>query len=172
MEAPKPLYAVGKCLIPLTIEMLRKRFIVDGQFRPIEYFSPQCSCDRLRISAISYKDGVPTVTLQEEYESVPDYYIDAEGNTEMSIYEGMGPEYFIPNGTLCEGLPGNNDHQNHLNWLQSDAPGPYEPGQTRPFFWLEGVDENGSESSMQVAAGPLNVVTQSAINAVWCWVLE
>jgi hypothetical protein len=169
MEKTESIYKVGRCLIPLTIQMVRQRYLDGEKCRRIEYFSVQCSADRLRILEVLPVEGFPVLTLKEEYNVRPDY-MDPEDSFEDFV--GVEAEYFRPNGTLCEGFPWENQYLGHRNWLQKGELGPYKPGQTSPFFWIDGLNTDGEQTSMQVAAGPLNVVCQSTINSVWLWVLE
>ncbi len=109
-------YVVGECLVPLTIEKLRKEYIKAGKCKRIEHFSPQSSANRLRIIKISKKGNL---TVKEEYDD-PD---------ECEEFK-LSPDYFTPNGDLWEGSPWECDKL-HRQWLQSDAEGPYKPGEKK-----------------------------------------
>lgn len=153
-------YKVGECLVPLTIEKLRKEYIDGGKCKRIEHFSPQSSADRLRILAVD-----ENITVIEEYDN-PDEYVPEE-------FE-LSPDYFTPNGDLWEGLPWHCEKM-HKRWLFGDAEGPYKPGEKKPFYFLIGKAEgvvNEEEYPMQVAAGPLNVLSYDALDSITVWVKE
>lgn len=153
-------YKVGDCLVPLTIEKLRKEYIQDGKCKKIEHFCPQSSADRLRIMAV---DGT-SLTVKEEYD-------DPEETCEEF---DLDANYFTPNGDLWQGTLWDLE-KIHKNWLFSEAEGPYKPGEKRPFYYLHGkvrglVNENNYP--MQVTAGPLNVLSYDALNSITVWVKE
>lgn len=171
-------YAAGKYLVPLTIETLRQRYRVPGKdvYGKIHHIAPQSDADRLKIIKVDKKmkkhREIITLTVVEEFDTPQEYPPE-------TITEQLS--YFIPNGDLIEKTPkeiyGGGSGIVHKKWLQGDKPGPYEKGQEDPFYYLDGRakpswEKNEQEWSMQVSAGPLNVLSYNALDSIILWILE
>jgi hypothetical protein len=164
-------YKVGQCLIPLTVELVRSKYALRGteMFKKIEHFSPQSDADRLRIQEVHMKDSHVVLKVVEEFNKHE--YVDDAGEPYPPEIFTIEPEYFTPNGNLIEGIHWG-EQKTHEKWLQKGAPGPYEVGQTMPFFYLEGKVGKEKRGTIQVAAGPINTLSYDALDAITLWVHE
>lgn len=164
-------YRVGQCLIPLTVEMVRTRYVIKSankkkvdKYANIEHFSPQSSADRLRIVEVVFDNGVTLLKLQEEYDEEQDFPLGCFNDS---------PAYFKPNGNLLNiDLYGTDKETRYKNWLQKGEPGPYKLGETRPFYYLEGEIGKTKQSQVQISADPLNVLSYDAIDSITLWVIQ
>ena len=68
-QKPK-LYRVGDYLVPLSVEIIRKRYKIPGSniYKTIEHFSPQSDANRLRIIEISTSKNNICLKVIEEYD--------------------------------------------------------------------------------------------------------
>jgi hypothetical protein len=163
-------YKVGQCLIPLTVELVRRKYTLRGgeMFKKIEHFSPQSDADRLRIQEVQMKDDHVVLKVIEEFDKK--VVEDDEEVFPPEVFT-IEPEYFTPNGNLIEGTHWG-EQKTHKKWLQKGEPGPYMPGQTMPFFYLEGKVGKEKRGTIQVAAGPINTLSYDALDAITLWVHE
>lgn len=179
-------YKPGLSLIPLTVELLHSKYYDSEkkEFKKIEFFAPQSSASRLRILSVEIENDSEILHVIEEIDH-SDEAAETDDCCCQDCWESHKPEeftfdlhqnYFTPTGGLFESPNGCRDFIKHLNWLQkysSDTPGPYKKGQTRPFYYLEGVVTGEVErSEVQVAAGPLNTLSLDALDSITMWVLE
>lgn len=169
MSATTPL-SVGDFLIPLTVELLREKYLdkKTGKFPRILCVAPQSDAKLLRVIDVEMIEGKATPILAE----ISGPHAEDIGAAEI--------EFFTPDGNLIEKENPWKDANTtiHYDWLaksSEDAPGPYAPGETRPWYFLGGLVEAYGEkrkSGVQVAAGPLNTLSHDALDSITLYVLK